>query len=308
MLLAILCIISLVIIFFCSRFVIAEVSSLAGRLHSSRFGVSLVLLGLLTSLTDISVGINAQIHGRPDIFAGNFIGGVFVIIFLVLPFLAILKRGLPLGEHLSHKRIVAFVAVISLPILLVLDGKVQTIDSVLMIAAYCLFLFYETYSKGSKQHMGAMFSKKAGASILKIALCGAIILVSCYFLVEGTEQVAIMFGIPAFIVSVVLLSLGTNVPEISLAITSVLKKKTDVAFGDYIGSASLNTLLLGIFSLLSGPYTIGLDGFRPMLIMFLLGNAIFLWVGYRKRKITVAASFLLIACYGLVLAQQIVSL
>ncbi len=305
MILALACVFSLLVIFFSARFVITEVSGLANRLHASQFGVSLILLGFLTSLTDISVGINAQLQGRPDIYAGNFIGGSFVIIFLVLPLLAILKKGLPIEKRLPRKHLIGFVVLISLPVLLALDGRIGTIDSVLMISSYVLFLFFEMGGTYGKKRARSLMNKRVLISVAKIALAGAAIFISSHYLVEGTGQFATLIGIPAFVVSIVLLSLGTNVPELSLAITSVLKKKTDVAFGDYIGSASLNPLMLGVFSLINGPYDLGFEGFRPILLVFLLGNALFLYVGFRKGHIPISTSFILIVGYSLVLTHQV---
>lgn len=307
MFLAAACAISLIVIFFSARFVIAEVGSLANRLHASQFGVSLILLGFLTSLTDISVGVNAQLLGRPDIYAGNFIGGSFVIIFLILPLLTVLKKGLPLGKRLPRKHLIGFVALISVPILVALDGRIGTIDSIIMVSSYALFLFFELGGSHAKKRARSLMNKRVLLSVGKIALAGVVIFICSHYLVEGTEQLAILIGIPAFVVSVVLLSLGTNIPELSLAITSVLKKKTDVAFGDYVGSASLNPLMLGVFSLINGPYDLGFEGFRPLLFVFLLGNALFLYVGLRKGHIPISTSLILIAGYSLVLTHQVLA-
>jgi len=47
------------------------------------------------------------------------------------------------------------------------------------------------------------------------------------------------------------LSVGTNLLELSITITSIWKKHKEVAFGDYLGSAAANTFLFGVLTLMA---------------------------------------------------------
>ncbi|MBP9827793.1 hypothetical protein KBC55_01425 [Patescibacteria group bacterium] len=295
---------SLILLVLAARFVIAEVDVLSRALHSSRFGLSFLLLGFLTSLTEIAVAINAQADGHPEIYAGNLIGGAFVILLLIIPFLAILKRGLPLQKHLPPSTLFLFCGLMGLPVLVALDGMIGVADSIALILAYAAFVFATLMKSGASFNISVVFTKKVGISFIKICLASVAIFASCHYLVLGTEELAAILGFPAFVVSIILLALGTNIPELSLAIASIVKKKADVALGDYVGSASLNALILGGFSLMNGPYSLGITKYQTVLYIFLLSLLIFLVAAYTKKRISLYEAMALIACYGAILAFQ----
>lgn len=297
--------ISLGSLFIATRLILSEVSSLTSRLQSSRFGTAFVLLGLLTSLTEISVATNAQIDGRPDIYTGNLIGGSFVILMLIIPLLAILRRGgIPFGNHFDSRKLIAFMGLVSAPIMFMIDGEMHPQESIALILAYVAFILFQVYTSKKHPPFGQFLQKKVGIGVLKITTACIVILVSCHFLVEQTEQLAVAIGIPAFIISITLLSLGTNIPEISIGIASAIKRKTDIAFADYIGSAALNPLTLGVFSLINGAYTIELGWFKEVLYLFLIGNVLFLTTGLIYKKIPRTAAFFLFLYYIIVIILQ----
>jgi cation:H+ antiporter len=71
--------------------------------------------------------------------------------------------------------------------------------------------------------------------------------------VAYTRALAAALGAPPFIVGVVLVSLGTDLPEIANSITAHLQDEGDVNVGDSIGSTLTQyTLVLGLFPLVVG--------------------------------------------------------
>lgn len=302
--LILLALVSLIGLVGAARFVIAEVAILSHTLRSSRFGLSFLLLGLLTSLTEISVAINAQADGHPEIYAGNLIGGAFVILLLIIPFLTIIKGGLSLSRYLPPSTLTLFCGLMGLPVLVALDGYIGTADALALLIAYGAFVLTTLAKSGATLSIRIVFSKKVALSLLKIAGASLIIFISCHYLVLGTEAMADALHLPTFIISIILLSLGTNIPELTLAVAAVMKKESDVALGDYVGSASFNALLLGGFSLVNGPYVLGVAQYQPMLYVFLTGLLIFFIVGYSKRRIDKSEALILLACYGLILLVQ----
>jgi cation:H+ antiporter len=86
--------------------------------------------------------------------------------------------------------------------------------------------------------------------IFNIVLGLVIVFAASNVIVDKTLYFADIFSISAFYISLIVISLGTNLPELSLAVRSVLSGKNDVAMGDYIGSAASNTFLFGLFTLM----------------------------------------------------------
>jgi cation:H+ antiporter len=85
----------------------------------------------------------------------------------------------------------------------------------------------------------------------------ALALVASDVAVKYTRALAAALGAPPFIVGVVLVSLGTDLPEIANSIAAHLQGEGDVNVGDSIGSTLTQyTLVLGLFPLVAGTLAI----------------------------------------------------
>jgi cation:H+ antiporter len=78
----------------------------------------------------------------------------------------------------------------------------------------------------------------------------ALALVASDVAVAYTRSLAHALGAPSFVVGVVLVALGTDLPEIANSIAAHLQGEGDVNVGDSVGSTlTQNTLVLGLFPL-----------------------------------------------------------
>ncbi len=102
-----------------------------------------------------------------------------------------------------------------------------------------------------------------------------------------------------------ILSLGTNLPELSLAVRSVLSGKKDIAFGDYIGSAAANTLLFGIFTILNDGEVLTADNFLITFLFILFAVVSFYFFSRSKNEISIKEGFILISVYLLFIIVEL---
>ena len=86
------------------------------------------------------------------------------------------------------------------------------------------------------------------------ALLGLIVLlVAGDLLVRGAVNFSLRIKIPAFIVSLTVVALGTSAPELLVAIRAILDNSPGIALGNVVGSNIANVfLVLGIPALISG--------------------------------------------------------
>ena len=85
----------------------------------------------------------------------------------------------------------------------------------------------------------------------------AVALVASDRAVAYTRALATALGAPAFIVGVVLVSIGTDLPEIANSVAAHLQGEGDVNVGDSVGSTLTQyTLVLGLFPLVAGTLVI----------------------------------------------------
>ena len=141
--------------------------------------------------------------------------------------------------------------------------------------------------------------------ILKILYGVGLVFVASHYIVDGTQFFAQQLNISAFYISLILLSIGTNLPELSLAIRSVVSGNKDVALGDYVGSGAANTLLFGVFTLLINGNVLTVNHFLPAFILISGGLALFYFFARSKDFISQKEGVALLCVYILFLILEL---
>jgi cation:H+ antiporter len=291
-----------------SGIAVGSIVSISRSLRISSFLVSFFMLGVFTSITEIMVGINAFIEGSPEIFVGNLIGSSAVIFVFIIPIVAILGNGVSLNHSFSFKDLVSAILVVGMPALLTLDNRVGTIDALICIVMYVYFAFLMNQKSSSLDKISHINIRQSTLliNILKIVVAIILVFAGSNILVEQTEMAGKFFGISPFVVSVLLVSLGTNIPETSIAIRSLFVKRKDIAFGNYVGSAAFNSLELGILSFLyKSP--VPADGSNYSVIVFLVGLILFLYFVKSRNTISRQEGSILLLMYLLFVAFELLT-
>lgn len=283
-----------------SGFVVKAVEHLSRTLKISSFAISFSLLGLFTSLSEFSVGINAIVENDPEIYVGNLIGASIVLFMLVIPLLAIFGRSIKISPEFQGFSLPASLVVVSLPVILVMDGKVGKIDSIIALSLFAILLISIEAKKGVVEKIKDMdgnSSVKIGKEILKILFGVAVIFIASRFVVEQTLYFSNILNIPPFIISLLLISVGTNIPEFALVIRSIYSRNHQVAFGDYVGSAAFNTFFLGLLTLIYGKQVNLANSYLTSLLFLIVGLAMFYYFARTKNTISRLEGLVLLALY-----------
>jgi cation:H+ antiporter len=287
-----------------SDLIVNSVSKLAHKLKISAFSISFFILGFLTSLPEIMVGFNSVITGKPEIFVGNLLGGTLVLFIFVIPFLAVFGNGLSLKHELSKKHLIISLLVILAPAFLLLDNRAAVWEGLVLISSYA-FLFFVLergqYSATLKQDRNFHWFKDA----TKIFLGVILIAVSSFILVEKTVYFANLVGLSPFIISFIIVALGTNLPEIVLAFRAISSGKKDIALGDFLGSAVANCLIMGILIIINQRDILIPTNFLLQFIFLFGGIAVFYYFTRSSRNISRREGLVLLTLYIIFLVVQI---
>lgn len=288
--------------------VVDSVVRLARKLNLSSFAVSFFVLGILTSLPEMAVGISAIVDKNPPVFVGNLIGASFMLFMLVIPILAIFGNGIKLAHQLTERNLIFSLFVVLTPVIFIADGAITRQEGLFMVLIYSLLFYFIEKKKGllEKVHDRLFDGTTEGPLDLgKIALGSTIVLLSSKILVDKTIYFAKIFNFSPFLISLLLLAVGTNLPEFSVAVGSIRRKHKEVAFGDYLGSAAANTFLFGLLVLLNGSFTIVDNNFLGSLVLFVFGLFFFYIFSRSKRDISRQEGIILLLVYFLFLAVEV---
>ncbi len=288
-------ILSFVAIWFGSGFIISSLGSVAKNIRITPFALSFFVLGILTSIPELAVGLTAVNKQDTPIFVGNLIGGIPVIFLFVIPVLALFGNGIKLTHTLSKKSLLYTLLVIVAPSLMALDGTISTIEGVFLVAAYLsLFLVIDLKSHDKVRKVKSSFNLR---QIAKLIFGAFLVFLSSQTIVSKTLYFSSLLHLSPFVVSILALSFGTNLPELSLAVRSVLSGKKEIALGDYLGSAAANTLLFGIFTIVATGEVVPSHDFSITFLFLLVGILSFYVVTVYKRQLSRPVALLLLSSY-----------
>jgi len=301
-------ILSFVGIWIGSGLAIGSIERLSKLLRVSTFAVSFLVLGFFTSISELSVGVNAIIENDPEIYVGNLIGASIVIFLLIVPLLAITGNKIKISPEFQGFNLPASLVVIALPVILAMDGRVGKTDSYIALALFGFLVVAVQTRRGLLEKIKSINSRssiKVGKELLRIVFGVAVIFIASKFVVEQTMYFSQILKVSPFLVSLLLVAVGTNIPELSFVVRSVFMKSNQIAFGDYVGSASFNTFLIGLLTLIYGKPVLLSNSYLVSLLFLVIGLLAFYYFARTKNSISRLEGFALLAIYLLFLLTEL---
>ncbi len=291
-----------------SGVVVRAVERLSRTLRVSSFMVSFLILGFFTSISELSVGVNSILANDPEIYVGNLIGASIVLFMLLIPILAVIGRSIHITPEFQGFNLPASLVVIALPVVLALDGSIGKIDAVISLVLFGLLLISIQAKKGILNNLKRFNEKeeiRLGKELLQILFGIAVIFIASRFAVEQTLYFSDVLGVSPFLISLLVIAIGTNIPELSLAVRSIFMRNHQVAFGDYVGSAAFNTFLLGALTLFHGKTVFLNNSYVVSLLFLVVGLLTFYHFARTKNTISRLEGLVLLILYAAFLFTEI---
>lgn len=302
-------ILSFIAIWFGAGLIVSSVEDLSKKLNISSFAVSFFVLGILTSIPEASVGINSIIDGNPEIFVGNLIGASLVLFLLVIPILAVAGNGIRLAHQLDSKSLLVSLAVVASPVYFILDKKVTPFEGSFLIFLYIILFYLIEKRKGLLEKIQEVTSIRKThilEDITKIIAGSAIVFYASSMIVDKTIYFSGVFNISSYLISLLVLSIGTNMPELSLAVRAITLGKKDIALGDYVGSAAANTLFFGLLSILNRSEVNVSNHYIETFVFMILGLGLFYYFTRSKNDISRREGVILLFVYFMFVLIEII--
>ena len=256
-------IVSLGVLIWGSDILIEQSEKIALRFGISEYVIGATLVAVGTSLPEMAASITASINHKPDIAVANVIGSNIFNITLVLATVFIIAKSVnPHRDFFAKDSSWALFPVLIF-VLMVQDGSFSRFDGFLLILLMCAYvLFLLRAGKDilidddeERSETAALFDwRKVSLLTLLGFLC---VIVGADYTIESASAIAKSFGVSDWIIGIVMISLGTSMPELMVSVTAALKGKADMAIGAIIGSNMANTtMVLGSAALVN---PIGID-------------------------------------------------
>lgn len=283
-----------------SGIIVKSIVKLASYFHIPRFTFSFFFLGILTSLPEMSIAFVSAAEKEPEIFVGNLIGGVLIIFMVIVPLLAIASKDLKIPSSFSTSHMLFTLLTCFAPSLFTALRIVTPVHGIILMCCYFFMFLFFSNKQTLFEKVSETLSKKEKLSLvdfLKVIAGVATLFLASQQIVHTTDYFAGVLGFSTFFVSMIIVAVGTNIPEISIAFRSLFEKKSDVALADFFGSAAANTLVFGMTSFFYGS-TIQLPNHVIQRFVFLLVSLIiFFLFAQSKKSISRIEGFILLSMY-----------
>ena len=253
-------VISLAGIVFGADYLVAGAVSIARKFKVSDFVIGAAIVGVGTSMPELVVSFIGAIQGNADVAIGNVVGSN---IFNILGILGITAIFFPIAVNKDNMKF-EMPLCIGVSILLTIlvfnffNGNVPTIsrmDGLVLLLCFALFMWYSFYrdrkqnTSGPEQTVPQEEKTPLWLAIVKVLGGLAVLITSCDFFVDNAVLIAKSFGVNDAFISLTLIACGTSLPELAASVAAALKKNTQLALGNIIGSNIFNiTLILGLSS------------------------------------------------------------
>ncbi len=253
-------ILGLAILIYGGDFLVKGATKIALSLHISPLVVGLTIVAFGTSAPEMLISITSALAGSPDLTMGNVIGSNICNLALVLGITVLIG---PIKVKSDSVRIDWPMAMGSSAMLyfLVREGVITTYEGIIFICILGFYTFYiiQRSRKISKTEV-EQSNPDQGETLSRLDLIKDILLIviGCLGLYYGSEwfvtsaqELARHWGVSERVIGITVLALGTSLPELVTAITASLKRETDLALGNLMGSNIFNVLsILGVTSII----------------------------------------------------------
>ena len=237
-------------------FLVDGASGVAKRFHIPEIIIGLTIVSIGTSMPELFVSITSAIDGYSDMAIGNVIGSNLCNLLLILGISAAINPIIFKKEtKLIEIPICLGVSIVFL-ILANIGNSISRIDAIILIALFIGFICYtimmakkgedfDEISEEEKQRSAEEGKKRKIVVNIIYIIVGIIALkIGGDLVVEHSEKIAKMFNVSDKIIGLTIVAIGTSLPELVTSVTAALKKNSDIAIGNIIGSNIFNMLLI----------------------------------------------------------------
>ncbi len=282
--------------------------AVAERLGIPEFVVGIAILSIGSDLPELSIAIDASIKNikatdASGVVVGSALGSGLGQIGLVLGICGLFGY-LTMPREVVYQQGTALLGSLILLGLVAFDGYVSRTEGITLIVIYTVYLLQVvsgavTIESGG----GGWWSTRLASAAIYLAVGLAIVIGSANLTVSSALQVADTLNVEQSIVAVIIIGLGTSLPELTISVGAILKRRPDLALGNVIGSNVFDTLVpIGVAASITKlefhadllrhelPFLFALT---LMVLLFLLRKS-----GIQKRQaITIIAVYVLYVAY-----------
>jgi cation:H+ antiporter len=290
-------------------------AALAKKYNIPNIVIGLTVVAFGTSSPELAISSYSAYTGNSEIALGNIVGSNIANILLILGITSIIYPLSILRNTVLKEIPLSLLAAIIMFVMandVMLSGESKDIlslsDGIILLSFMAIFMYYLVHlaqTSGEDEDLNIINMSKAKSLLYIIG--GLVFLVGGGKLfVDSAVDLALSFGMSKAVIGLTIVAIGTSLPELATSVVAALKKNSDIAVGNIVGSNIFNVFfVLGVSSLIA-PLPKGNITDIDLYVCIFASLAL-LASGYimGRHKVTKPEGIIFLLCYVLYLGYQV---
>lgn len=283
------------------------ISSTATNLKIPKIIISLSIVAFGTSVPELFISFQGLLGGNNDIVLANVVGSTIVNSMLIIGTAAIIRPIKIKNETIKNQLPLHFLIILVFSILLldsIFDKTINTIsrsDALVLFVIFLCFIYYIFSYYKKSHHLKDLIQEKPKWNLSKsiiISILGLIaISIGSNLAVDNCVIIARHLHISEKLITMIILVVGTSMPELIMAITSAKKGEFDIIIGNIIGTNIFNIgFVLGLPIILLGGVSTNSFNLVDMSIMIISGLILYTFAK-DDRKLTRTEGIIMVCIF-----------
>lgn len=234
-------------------------SALARRFHLPELLIGATVVSIGTTLPEVMVSTMSAVSGHGEIAYGNAIGSVICNSALIAAITIAVRPGKVDPKTLKTPVIFFFIAAAIYCVAAYGFGEFTRPMGFIMLAmfvAYMVANVRQMKNAPAEEHAEEEELIPLSKTLILLVAGAAVIAVGANLLVDNGTLIAQALGVPESVIALTFVALGTSLPELVTAITSLIKGHSDLSVGNVVGANVFNLVLVSGVSVTLAPFTI----------------------------------------------------
>ena len=233
-------------------------SALARRFHLPELLIGATVVSIGTTLPEVMVSTMSALSGHGEIAYGNAIGSVICNAALIAAITIAVRPGKVDPKTLKIPVLFFFAAAAIYCVAAYGFGKFTRPMGFIMLAMFVAYIaanIHQMKNAPAEEHEEEEETMPLPRMLMLLVL-GAVLIAMGANLVDNGTLIAQALGVPESVIALTFVALGTSLPELVTAITSLIKGHSDLSLGNVVGANVFNLVLVSGVSVALAPFTV----------------------------------------------------
>ena len=234
-------------------------SALARRFHLPELLIGATVVSIGTTLPEVMVSTMSALSGHGEIAYGNAIGSVICNAALIAAITIAVRPGKVDPKTLKMPVMFFFAAAAIYCVAAYGFGKFTRPMGFIMLAMFVAYMaanIHQMKNAPAEEHEEEEETMPLPRMLMLLVLGAVLIAMGANLLVDNGTLIAQALGVPESVIALTFVALGTSLPELVTAITSLIKGHSDLSLGNVVGANVFNLVLVSGVSVALAPFTV----------------------------------------------------